>query len=111
MTAQRFATTDGIEVVIRPACGRHQANFIVLLTVWILLNAYPRAGPPRGIPRRPYLLVVRDTRTGRVIYQEGVFRGGEAIESAEEFAREIERTGVNDFVIARKARKAGFSGK
>ena len=88
----------GVYVAIENATTFDRLRFELLAAAWVLWSALPSSRPLSAPPRRPYRLIVHD-QTGNGIYVEGGFRGGEAKDAAKQFASDIRRIGLEDWLF------------
>ena len=88
------------DIAIEPGSLVERVRFWGLTVLWVVWNVLTtRSRPPGPGPRRPYRLTVSQTETGEVLYSAGTFRGEEARETAEAYASEIRRVGIDDWIF------------
>jgi hypothetical protein len=90
-----------IEVVVNDA-GQPYRLWYLLRTIaaWVFAaSAFGSASS--DAPRRPYMVVVREREQSEPLYVEGPLYGDEASDTARQFAADIKRVGIDDFVFKR----------
>jgi hypothetical protein len=92
--ADRVFDVGDVEVVIERAELRY---WILYFFLGFLAGG---SANPRNYPRPPYKLLVRNKASGDALYQDGaVYRGQDAFDMAEDFAKDIKRIGIEEFVF------------
>jgi hypothetical protein len=85
------------EVAIVHAGLSYRLRYVLLsIVAWAV--AIIDFDPSGDAPRRPRRVVIRDKSNGDVLYEDGVFYGDDADAVAREFADDIRRVGIGDFV-------------
>ena len=93
----RFRDLGDQEVAIVHAGVSDRIRYVLLSVVaWIV--AIIDFDPSGDVPRRPYRVVVREKNKKTVLYEDGIFFGDEAEDVVRQFADDIRRVGIEDFV-------------
>jgi hypothetical protein len=100
VTKRRDRTFDAgeVEVVVEAAGSPYRTQYFLLsVAAWVWnLMAVGSAMP--DAPNLPYSLVVRNKNRDGVLFRDLVYYGQEAFDSAKQWAEDIKRVGVDDFV-------------
>ena len=86
------------EVVVVDASLAYRVRYWLLsILAWAV--AILDFDPSGDVPRPPYRVIVRDKDRRRVLYEEDVvYYGEDAFDTAQQFANEITKAGIDDFV-------------
>jgi hypothetical protein len=92
-----------VEVEVVRLRGPFELQYVVLTVLTWAWNAIPGgSADPGDAPRIPYRVFVRDKATGVELYFEAPLYGQDAFDTAQEFAEQIKRIGIDDFVYKKE---------
>ena len=87
-------TEDAVILIVPHRGWRRFVYYGACLVALITDGSFIGADPP-------YDIEIMDRSTGRTVHRERSYFGGEASVAAQQFASEIERSGLSDFIFKR----------